>query len=334
VWSIENTTPYGASADWGRDKDGVHEWIVGVRATFDVRHDGSTVIAETQSDPVALPKYRGEDGSSSLEYDIDLIGGKPTTDVVLNGTAYAPGGRPSAEFLISMRVDRIKKVLKAVCDRQWERSVIGLRQSPARLVTKIPVVYERSYGGSDFTDPDPKNHRMDTRNPVGCGLVPSEGQPLPNFEYPAKSIEGTGPAGFGALASFWSPRRELCGTYDNEWQDRRCPLLPEDWDPRSLLCSPADQRPTSHLQGGELVELTNLTPDGTLRFVLPRLHLRFRTLFSTKCGTRVIEHDGELASVIVEPDHPRVILVWLSTLICRSGVDYLNETIVTENSSR
>ena len=34
--------------------------------------------------------------------------------------------------------------------------------------------------------------------------------------------------------------------------------------------------------------------------------------------------------MIIEPDHPRVILVWQSTLAVRNDGDYLDETIVTE----
>ena len=65
----------------------------------------------------------------------------------------------------------------------------------------------------------------------------------------------------------------------------RCPRLPEDWDPRSLLCSPADQRPEGHLRGGEPVELENLTPGGKLSFTLPKVYL-----FRTRIDNRTEEH--------------------------------------------
>ena len=34
MWSIANHTPYKVGSTWGRDKDGVHEWIVAVKGTF------------------------------------------------------------------------------------------------------------------------------------------------------------------------------------------------------------------------------------------------------------------------------------------------------------
>ena len=317
-------------SSWGRDKDGVHEWIVAVKATFEVKASGSLVLADEQLEPLLVPEYNGEDGASSLRYDSDLVGPKPTTDVILNGTAYAPKGRASTEFLVSIRLGGIHKQIKVIGHRTWERRLLSNGPSAAEPITKVPIVYERAYGGFEQSDPDPINQRLDTRNPVGCGLVPQVGQALPNFEYPSARQEKAGPAGFGALASYWSPRRELNGTYDDAWQQSRYPLAPADWDPRSLLCSPPDQRPETHLEGGELVELENVTPDGLLRFTLPRMRFTFRTLFSTVSGTRAKEHAGRLATVILEPDHPRVILVWLSTLQCRTDIDYLEETIVRE----
>jgi hypothetical protein len=326
MWSVTNYTPYAVGRTWGRDKDGLHEWIVAVKATFDIKSDGSVTLADEQLETLLLPEYNGEDGVSSLRYDADLVGPKPTTDVVLNGTAYAPEGVPTTAFLVSLRIGEVHKVIRVVGNRRWESGLLGNRVSAMEPVTRVPIVYERAYGGFDPADGDPKKQMLEVRNPVGCGLVAKEGRPLPNFEYPNGRVEKAGPAGFGALDCYWSPRRELSGTYDDAWQKGRYPLLPADWDPRSLLCSPADQRPASPLRGGEPVELENLTPDGKLSFTLPKAYLRFRT----HIDNRKVEHQGRLATVIIEPDHPRVVMVWQSTLTVRNETDYLDETIVSE----
>ncbi len=330
MWSVTNKTPYAAGGAWGRDRDGVHEWIVAAKGCFDIGSDGGLTVSDEQPEPLLIPEYNGEDGTSSVRYDADLVGSKPTTDVVLNGTAYAPGGVPSNGFLATLRVGEIRKSIKIVGHRVWEGGMLGCSASEMKPVAQVPIVYERAYGGFDKADGDPKRQRMDRRNPVGCGLVVQEGLSLPNLEYPSGSIAGAGPAGFGALASFWSPRSELGGTYDEKWQNRRAPLLPVDWDPRSLLCSPADQQAKAHLEGGEQVELTNLTPGGVLRFALPRKRLRYQTLFKTRSGTRTRDHGGQLVTVILEPDFPRVVLVWVSVLSCPRDGDYLEETIVSE----
>ena len=195
---------------------------------------------------------------------------------------------------------------------------MGTRR-PWEPVASVPIVYERAFGGQDLSNPDPRRRRIDYRNPVGCGLVRGESRPLPNLGFPHGGMEKNGPAGFGALCSFWSPRRELSGTYDDTWKRDRLPRLPIDWDQRSLLCSPTDQQPVQHLRGGERVELRNLTPNGILCFSLPRIFLRFRT----RIDGRTIEHQGRLATVVLEPDHKRIIMVWQSSLTIRTNVDYL-----------
>jgi hypothetical protein len=325
MWVVTNRTPYAAGRTWGRDKYGIHEWIVAVKATFDIKPNGRLELAEKQLTPLLVPEYNGDDGSSSLRYEADLVGRKPATDVLLNGTAYAPRGIPVAGFLVSLRVGAIKKVIMVVGDRTWQRGVSGMGPSSPKPISEVPIVYERAYGGFDRASEDPGNQRIDARNPVGCGLVATPGKPFPNFMYPHGQVDKDGPAGFGALASFWSPRREVGGTYDKAWQESQFPLLPEDWDPRTLLCSPADQRVDGYLEGGELIELENLTPHGILCFTLPTLDLRFRT----RIDGRIEEHPGQLATVIIEPDHPRVILVWQSVLMVRNNGDYLDETVVS-----
>jgi hypothetical protein len=230
-----------------------------------------------------------------------------------------------------MRVGSVEKTLRVRGNRTWGEGWHG-GASPMQPVVQVPIVYERAYGGYDHADPDPRRHRLDPRNPVGCGVVARPqhrvGQALPNFEYPNQDIEKSGPAGFGAIDSFWSPRRELAGTYDEAWEKDRLPLLPKDWDRLSLQCSPVDQRSTGFLRGGELVELLNLTPDGRLAFVLPKIYLAY----STRVDGRIEEHRGRLSTVIIEPEFLRLGMVWQTSLSCRSEVDYLDRTVVREKA--
>lgn len=332
MWAIKNRTPYKTGKSWGRDKEGVHQWLVAVKGTFDIKPGGQLALAESQLEPLLAPEYRGEPGQSSLLYDADLTAPKPTTDVILNGTAYAPQGRPSTDFPIALRVGQIDKTLRVRGNRRWGDGPLGGAPISAQPVAQVPVVYERAYGGYDRSAADPRQHRMDPRNPVGRGVCTERshrnGQLMANFEYPSGDLESAGPAGFAAIDSFWSPRREFAGTYDAAWQKERSPLLAADWDARSLLCAPADQRCADFLHGGESVDLINLTPSGHLRFALPKVYLTFSTLIDG----RTEEHRSRLASVIIEPDYPRVIMVWSTWLACRNDVDYLEETVVREKS--
>lgn len=310
--------------------NGMHVWVTVVKATFDIKPDGSLSLSDEQLEPLLVPEYTGEPGKSSLRYDADLVTVKPTTDIVLNATAYAPGGLPSVDFLVEARVACVHKVIRVRGLREWSYNALDNEPSAPEPVTQLSIVYERAYGGYDNTDPDPRNQKLDSRNPVGCGVAVRashlRGSQAPNFEYPSGRIEKAGPAGFGPIDCFWTPRRELSGTYDQAWQEKRLPLLPLDWDPHSLLCSPKDQQPGRHLRGGEQVELINLTLAGYLRFTLPRIHFDF----NTRIAGRIENHRSQLATVIIEPNYPRVIMVWQSSLQCVRDIDYLDETTVRE----
>jgi hypothetical protein len=151
-----------------------------------------------------------------------------------------------------------------------------------------------------------------------------EGKSAPNVEYPGLNL-GAKPAGFGPIGSHWQPRAKYAGTYDERWKKVRYPLYPTDLDDRFFLSSPEDQRPAEYLRGGEPVELLNLTPSGRLAFTLPRVAFGFETLL--RSGKR-LQHHGALHTVILEPDVPRVILVWRTSLRCHPHGHSLVGTVV------
>jgi hypothetical protein len=329
MWMVENETPYAADRNWAVDKHGAKSWVVAVRATFDVLPDGSTRPAAEQPPPLLDVVFRGEPGKSSLVYEADLIYDKQRTDVYLNGHAHAPGGVPVTEVLAMMRVHTLVKTLRVVGDRAWEDSVVGPVLTPPQPFVVMPITYERAFGGFDTLPPDPKDHRMEPGNPVGTGFAVRRehlvGRPAPNVELPERS--GV-PAGFGPVASFWQPRLGYAGTYDDVWLRERMPLLAADFDERFFQCAPEDQQAPGFLHGGERVELTNLTPSGWLEFTLPRLHLAFTTRF----GRESVDHVGRLHTVVLEPDEPRVTLVFHTRLPCHHRVDDLDVTIVAEKT--
>jgi hypothetical protein len=126
------------------------------------------------------------------------------------------------------------------------------------------------------------------------------------------------------------PRRALAGTYDARWEQSKKPLLPDDYDPAFALSAPTDQRTEKPLVGGERVELLNMTPDGVLRFELPRLSLGF----TTRIRARREPHGARLVTVLIEPEERRLSLVWQSALrVPAPEADSLDETEVLEPGS-
>ena len=330
MWELDNQTPFEAERTWVRDKDGFHHWIIVVKATYDISEDGELSLSDEQLEPFHVPQYNGADGESSLRYDADLVGMKPRTDVYLNGVAYAPNERPTSQVTVSFQVDQLKKELLVYGNKIWELSMFGTAKisSPQPFLT-MPITYERAYGGFDQKDPDQKRHQIDFRNPVGSGVVLNQnhliGKLAPNIEDPAQTMGKGWPAGFGAIASYWSPRKEFGGTYDDKWAAQRQPLLPEDYNPKCLLCAPLDQQ-VEYLKGGNRVELRNLTPGGLLRFTLPTHSYQFETYFGSTCK----RHDSELVSVIIDSAEPRLIMVWQTSLPVGSDGEYLDSTVIKQ----
>lgn len=210
----------------------------------------------------------------------------------------------------------------------------GLSLSSPKPFASMPIVYERAFGGWDTRSEDPAKHRLDPRNPIGKGFAVREehllDQAAPNIEYQNQLISSwkdrPNPAGFGAISSFWTPRKEFAGTYDEKWQKERFPLWAEDFDIRFNQCSPMDQQFPGFLRGGERVDLINLSPGGRMSFLLPKVY----PVFVTKFGKDSVDHRADLHTVILEPEFPRVIMVWFTSLPCHHRVDELDVTVIKE----
>jgi hypothetical protein len=330
MWQVDNRTPFAAERGWVRDRNGAEVWLLAVKCTFDIRPDGSTEVSPEQPPVLRVPEYHGEPGQSSLRYEADLVLSKTTTDIIVNGHAYAPGRQSVEQMEAGFRVGPVQKIVRISGDRVWGAA----GPSAPRPFTKMPLVYERAFGGVDARSDRP-DRDWDWRNPLGTGFAVSRehlgGVALPNIEYPNDVVAAWNdrpqPAGLGPIGSHWQPRAGFAGTYDERWMQTRRPLLPEDFDERFFQCAPQDQQAPGFLRGGEPVVLYRLTPERDLRFALPTIYLGFDTHFFD--GSRVIHRARRLHTVILEPDVPRVSLVWHTALACHFKVQTLERTIVT-----
>lgn len=331
MWTLNNQTPYAAERNWVRDKDGAEVWLVAVKGTFDILPDGTTQLSKEQEAVVLAPQFAGNPLSSSLLNDTDLPHKKLATDVLIHGHAYAPEGKPVTSLPVGFKVANIQKIIHVTGDRVWLDGITGLSISVPIPFNKIPITYERAFGGMDLMDDDEKKHVWDLRNPAGCGFAPKAdhliGKAVPNFEYPDELLSNwkqrPRPAGFGPIAGHWHSRVKFAGTYDANWENTRLPLLPEDFNEKYYQSAPDDQQITGYLKGGELVQLLNLTPQGKFQFVLPRIFLAFTTYFDD--GTSE-DHRAVLHTVILKPDVLKVVLVWHTHLSCHHKVLKLNNT--------
>lgn len=291
MWALENLTPFAAQRAVLQDRDGAKVWVVVVRGTFTIDESGPCPLSPEQQ-PVRLePEHRGDPLTSSLRHETDLVVHKPTTDILLRGSAHAPHGRALRELHVRMVVGPVAKELRVTAGQG------------GRTCNSVPLIYEESWGGPAVP-----------QNPAGT--------PAPRVMYPEGNARR--PAGFGPLAAHWQPRVSLAGTHDRAWRASRFPLPPLDQDPRFTLCAPADQQPPAPLRGGEPVELRNLTPGGVLRFALPDVTI----LMVTMLDGEEVEHQATLHTVLLEPDRGQVQLVWQSALPCHQTVHRLEKTCI------
>src|SRR5690606_31440841 len=125
-------------------------------------------------------------------------------------------------------------------DRVWIRVAGGLVLTPPIAFERMPVSYERAFGGWDVSHADPGRHAFEPRNPAGRGLCVRWGRRerilAPNLESirdPIRSpYDRPAPVAFGFVSPHWQPRANLAGTFDDAWRRQRFPLLPVDFDPR------------------------------------------------------------------------------------------------------
>jgi hypothetical protein len=327
MWRINNITPYKASAVLLRDRSGAEILVVAVKGTFVIDRTGAIEVGKDQVEPTLMPKFVGDPATSSLEEDTDLVPTKPTTDVLLHGHAFAPDGRPTRYVEVSMSVGPIKKSLRVYGDRIWKKGLLTVKSSEPEPFWKMPIVYERAYGGLLPDSSAPHGLTGDARNPAGVGAAGKlAGNKLPNIEPVTGTAARGGPAGFGPIARHWSPRRELAGTYDDAWKQHRMPLPPDDFQDVYYQSAPRDQQAPSYLEGGEPVELLNLTQSGALRFTLPHIRLRLIAAIATS----TLEAQPKLLTVLLRPDARSVALTWHATFACPNQSHKIEEIIVRE----
>jgi hypothetical protein len=327
---LSNETPFAAERSVQLDPNGVQHWVVVVKATYRLDRSGALHLHAKQEPVCVSPLFAGEEGASSLLRENEISYSCAGTDVVINGSAHAPGARPTTEMEVRVAFGTVRKILRVVGERKWTPAGSDLVASSPLTFVDMPLAYERAYGGTAQDD----SGAIEPRNPVGRGFgVRAQAlvdQFLPNVEDPAHPIrtwrDRPPPAGLGAVASHWSPRRELAGTFGESWQSNKLPLWPDDFNPLFFSVAAAGMRSATPLQGGERVVLEGLTADGSLSFNLPREVL----MIDTWLGQSRLRQTAHLQRVIIEPDESRLMMVWASILRCgtrfreiaRSRVDY------------
>jgi len=334
---MEFVNETGVQAGWtlGFERDGRELLVIAVKATYGLlQKDRDLILAEEQIPLVKADEFTGEPGLSAPLHETDYAPRKLNCDVVLNGSAHAPGGRPTPAVDVSLRVGSMSKSFFVFGDRQWQDFILP-PTGPAPF-TKAPISYDYAYGGADKNEDEPDRVATYPENPIGTGYHPIRrrsdlvGKLLPNTSESRNPIsEAKGryrPMSFGPVGRNFFPRYKHAGTYDQAWLDNEAPFWPADFSYAYFQCSPEDQQ-VSFLQGGEGVELRNLTPDGFRSFRLPDI----------KIPVTCIPHRGEdlqpeavCDTLLIEPDLNQFSLTWRASVPLRRNLFELKQTVVGE----
>jgi hypothetical protein len=337
--AIENETAFALLSLFPSDEDGRPLFVPVLQATYAISPNGRLVLASPSPAPRPEGVLHGENAAVS-SYRVEQIFAftKLATDVVLVG--HACSARPVTWLDVSLRVGALGKVVRVLGDRAWVKAAGGIAATEPLPFDRMPLVYERAFGGWDRTSPDPRHHRADRRNPVGVGFcLPGrpfeDGLRLPNLEDPADPLRGFGqvvaPAGFGFVSPDWEPRSSLGGTYDEAWRKERMPLLPKDFDRRFFNAASTGLVANGHLRGDEEVTVDNASPRGRLSFRLPG-----PKAITCRASTRRADARFPLAldTVIVDTDASTLTLLYRGHLALRDGPLDVRHAAITDGSPK
>jgi hypothetical protein len=337
--NLLNATGMVSGYTMGMDKTGAEYIVVAVKGTFTLPKQGETPkLADEQLPLVDADQFTGEPGLSAALVECDYALEKPRCDVLLNGAAYASGGRPVERIAVGLQVGAWRKSFAVWGNRKWRRAAVGYTPSEPEPFTRLPISYDNAFGGTDTGMRDPAQHGTYLPNPVGRGwhrhIFPElvVGTPVSNTEEIGDPVRDPGgkyrPMAFGPISRGWPSRIRHAGTYDQNWLDNVFPFLPTDFDTRYFQCAPEDQQ-IVHPRGGEHVLLINLTPDGRREFTLPEIEV---PIVFIRRRTDRVETVGTLDTLLFEPEAERFGIVWHSSLRLQRDIFELSQVAIGKMS--
>ncbi|MBV1881168.1 MAG: DUF2169 domain-containing protein [Pseudomonadales bacterium] len=293
-----------------------------VKCTFDIFP--LVKVSEVQIPPTIEDSFWGEPIKNSIKNASEMHVGKSTTDIILNGHAYAPNEKGVDKLDLFLSVGNNQQRLSVIGDRQWHK---GKATKPIPF-EKVALVYENAYGGEHVS------HKKDSKgelrevvigevcNPIGKGFIGKragadiDGMPLPNLEDPRQLItrpqHSPVPLCFGYIAPSWQPRVQYAGTYDEKWKKNRAPYLPSDFSKRFFNMAHSSMVSRQFLLGGEAVRMVNSSLQGEINFNLPACAIEAKVVFEDRVEIPPLD----LETVQLEPDHNRFTLTWRGRVTC------------------
>src|SRR5262245_58177578 len=147
---LTNATRMPAGYTMGVEPSGRELLVVVVKGTFRIPLLSGERLAlhEEQLPLIMSDEFHGEPGLSAPKYEVDFSPRKNRCDVLLNGTAYAPGGVPTTRLTVGLQLGAWSKSFSVVGDRVWYTAGGARATAPAPFMT-MAITYDRAFGGTD-----------------------------------------------------------------------------------------------------------------------------------------------------------------------------------------
>nr|WKF61705.1 Secreted effector protein PipB2 [Paraburkholderia busanensis] len=235
---------------------GERRFVVSALGFFPLGVPVQRFAAENEQWPAVLKTLAAQ----GVTQPLDEVLPKSRAELLVCGSAYAPGGKAVERMQVNLQAAGIDKTLDVIGERAWRYDPWLRIDQPKPFVT-MPLAYTHAFGGAHHPD-----------NPVGCGyarnrlaaLVGVNSLPMPNVELPGTPVRRHwvryAPAGFGPLAFDWQTRSRHAGRYGAKWLDKEAPGFSSSAAPALFQRAPVDQWLDGYLQGGEAYRLSGMHP--------------------------------------------------------------------------
>src|SRR5579885_443344 len=128
--NLTNATKFPAACTMGMEPSGRQLLVVVVKATYFIPESGGKPSPAPQQLPlVRADVFAGDPGLSAPVAESDFAPRKPKCDVILNGSAYAPGGKPAEVVPVLLQVGSMSKSFNVVGNRAWVKDVFSWRHT-------------------------------------------------------------------------------------------------------------------------------------------------------------------------------------------------------------
>ncbi len=265
--------------------------------------------------PVRAAEVRYADHpDGSIREPLDTAPKLGCADVIFVGHACTPALVPAPRLAVRVAVRTrtgallIDKSLEVLGDRVF---IPGKPPPEPAPFTRIPILYERAYGGPD--------HRA---NPVGVGQFAELAgrRRLPNIVHLDKpGSPAVEPAGFGPISIRWPQRRRLLGATPHHVLELPIAEIPGELDMSYFQSAPIDQRTRMRMfDGDEWIVLEGLHAGGAIETRLPSARGVAR-VYLPNGSSRPIELVAD--TLLIDGDAEQCSITWRGSLPVPSEAD-------------